>query len=103
MSGMKDTLGDRPYVLPEKAFDGKTYEASRDFQRLGEQAKRVFKAMADGGWSTLHQLAQDTGDPEASISARLRDFRKPKWGGFTIEREYAGNGLHRYRLVQRPT
>jgi hypothetical protein len=47
-----------------------------DGARLGDQAQRVFGAMSDGMWHTLAELSQRTGDPEASISARLRDFRR---------------------------
>jgi hypothetical protein len=54
--------------------------------------------MLDHQWHTLADLAT-TGDPEASVSARLRDLRKPKFGGFHIERRYVSAGLWAYRLL----
>lgn len=88
-------LGSRP---PLPRFDGATYDHARDGVRLTHQLRRVLDAMKDGQWHTLHQLHTTTGDPEASISARLRDLRKPRHGGLTILRRHKANGLHEYRL-----
>ena len=55
--------------------------------------------MCDGKWRTLQQISQVTGDPEASVSAQLRHFRKPRFGAHTIEREYVNRGLYLYRLI----
>ena len=79
--------------------DGSTYECPRDLVRLNKQAKTIFNLMADGNWRTLSRISFLTGYPEASISARLRDYRKPEFGAHTIEREHLTRGLHRYRLV----
>ena len=65
-------------------FQGTTYVASLDRDRLGEQMLRVIDLMADKRWRTLREIAQITGDPEASISARLRDCRK-LWGTNALE------------------
>jgi hypothetical protein len=65
-------------------FQGATYVASLDRDRLGEQMLRVIDLMADKRWRTLREIAQITGDPEASISARLRDCRK-LWGTNALE------------------
>ncbi len=80
-------------------FDGATYEPARDRSRLKAQLDRVKRAMAGGVWLTLAQLSAATGDPEASVSARLRDCRKARFGGHTVEREYVERGLFRYRLL----
>ena len=79
--------------------DGTTYERPRDLVRLNKQAQTIFNLLADGQWRTLNRISVLTGYPEASISARLRDFRKEKFGAYTIEREHIERGLHRYRLV----
>lgn len=94
MGSIKDLLGDQPFV-----FGGSTYEPSRDFDRLSRQAQRVAQFMERGNWVTLSEIAEATGDPEASVSARLRDMRKI---GLTVEREYVSQGLWRYRLKTRP-
>lgn len=78
-------------------FDGATYHPGRDHERLAAQYQRVFQAMADGKWWTPEQLEIATGDRWASISARIRDFRKQ---GHTVERRYVVRGLFEYRLVQ---
>lgn len=84
---------------PPVRFDGETYSPPLDADRLGAQAKAVFGLMSDGRWRTLAEISAATGYPEASVSARLRDFRKSKFGGNDVERERLEAGLHRYRLV----
>jgi hypothetical protein len=60
----------------------------------------VLAFIQDERWHTLSEIAAHTKDPEASVSARLRDLRKPRFGSHTIEREYVERGLFRYRLVK---
>lgn len=79
-------------------FDGATYEPKRDKVRLNRQLDKVRELMRGGYWSTLEYLAEKTGFPEASISARIRDLRKPRFGGYTVERKSLGNGLFAYRI-----
>lgn len=79
-------------------FGGITYVPGRDGPRLGAQLLRVLSVMSDGQWYTLRLIAKRTGDPEASISARLRDFRKRQFGRFIVDAEYVKRGLWRYRL-----
>ncbi len=81
--------------------DGETFVQERDGQRLQKQHARVLEALRNGQWWTLAALSAETGDPEASVSARLRDLRKPRFGSHTIERQYVERGLFRYRLVRR--
>lgn len=84
-------------------FDGATYSAPRDKIRLAKQASRVWRILLDGDWHTLAELRRTTGDPEASVSARIRDLRKAKFGGHLVERENLGAGTWRYRLVAQGT
>ena len=79
--------------------DGATYEPKRDRVRLNEQQQRVFNAVKSGKWFTLRSIHNMTNDPEASISARLRDFRKEKFGAHQVDREYMADGLWKYRLI----
>lgn len=78
--------------------DGDTFQMALDFVRLNNQAQLVFDVMADGRWRTLSQIATETGCPEASVSARLRDFRKPRFGGHTVSRRHVGGGLYEYKV-----
>ena len=82
-------------------FNGADYNRSRDDARLTGQILRVWDCMSDGRWRTLKDISQQTGDPEASVSAQLRHLRKPRFGGHTVEREYIINGLYKYRLKKR--
>jgi hypothetical protein len=83
-------------------FDGRTYDPEQDEIRLSKQINRVWKAMNDSSWHTLAELSQATGIPEASVSARIRDFRKPRFGGHTVLRERVKGGLWRYMLKPEP-
>ena len=81
------------------SFDGATFDAARDGERLASQLDRVKQLMADGEWRTLSQIVGAVGGTEASVSARLRDFRKHKFGGHDVQRRHVVRGLFQYRLV----
>lgn len=83
-------------------FDGATFDAERDAERLASQYGEVFRLMADARWRTPREMEALTGHPWASISARLRDMRKPRFGAHVVNRRYAGNGLYEYQLVVEP-
>jgi len=85
--------------MPDGCASGQTYEHERDHARLAKQREAVWKWIRGGEWWMLWELQLVTNAPEASISARLRDFRKPKFGGHTIERRYVSDGLWEYRLA----
>ncbi len=90
-------------MRPNPGFDGATIVPSRDSKRLGDQLAKVQAIMEHGTWHTLGDLAILCDAPQASISARLRDLRKPKFGEWIVERRYEGNGLFSYRLAGRRT
>ncbi len=70
-----------------------------DHGRLHRQRQKVYDCMRDGVWRSLGEIAAATNSPEASVSARLRDFRKGKFGGHTVERRRVTAGLWEYRLI----
>ena len=80
-------------------FDGITYEPRLDRARLTGQLLRVFGLMRDGRWWTLEDLMQICGGTTQSLSARLRDLRKPRFGAYTVERRRRTAGTWEYRLV----
>ncbi len=94
--------GERVTEPLEGDRDGVTYRPDRDFDRLNAQHLRVYQAMKDGTWRTLDEIATITEDPPASISARLRDFRKARFGSHQVFRKHVGDGLWKYRLVWNP-
>ncbi len=82
-------------------FDGTTYEPAKDQARLAGQWLRVWTVMSSGKWYTLNYLSLLTGDPEASISARLRDFRKQRFGAHVVERRRSmDGGTFEYRVAR---
>jgi hypothetical protein len=86
---------------PPPDFGGATYEPEHDRGRLGRQLGRVKALMADGEWRTLAEVSAATGDPQASVSARLRDLRKERWGAYAVERRRRGEaarGIFEYRV-----
>lgn len=83
-------------------FAGATYSPSEDDERLSNQLLRVFEAMKDNEWRTLHEIEEITGDPPASISAQLRHLRKKKFGSYVVEKRVRGAraaGLYEYRVM----
>lgn len=84
-------------------FDGDTFEPDLDGDRLAKQLARVLEIMSDGAWRTLGELGAQAQAPQASVSARLRDLRKKKFGGHLVERRRRGEaerGIFEYRLAR---
>lgn len=82
-------------------FDGETFDAALDEDRLTTQLERVRAFMLRGHWHTLAEIARAVQGSEASVSARLRDLRKARFGGFIVQRRRRGDpksGLHEYRV-----
>lgn len=88
-------------------FDGATFDQAKDGQRLTTQYERVLSVMQDGEWHTLQEIVIKISYPpydqasEAGVSARLRDMRKPRFGGHVIHRRRkADGGLFEYRMLR---
>ncbi len=64
----------------------------------------MFALMSDGQWRTLREIEAATSYPQASISARLRDYTKekfePQFGKYTRESRRRTEGQYEYRLVK---
>lgn len=86
------------YQPAPKDFPGETFDRKRDGKRLNAQERRVFDFMSDGKWRGLREISDATGDPEASVSARLRGFRDD---GHTVDRVFIRRGLWHYKLTPR--
>ena len=83
-------------------FDGPEYVPKYDQKRLTGQIKRVYDLMKDGRWRTLTEIATETKDPEASVSAQLRHLRKPRFGSHIVDKRSRGDrslGLYEYQLI----
>jgi len=82
-------------------FDGSDYDPKIDKKRLSRQHFKIKNLMADAQWRTLSEIADSTDEPEASISAQLRHYRKPRYGGHKInkKRRWGDTGLWEYQLI----
>jgi hypothetical protein len=97
-----------PTPFDNPRFDGDTYDEERDQQPLKKQLQAVAVIMADHQWRTLEELAESVTlrigrrASEASVSARLRDLRKPRFGGKTVERRAkpGAKRLFQYRIPE---
>lgn len=84
----------------EPHFNGPDYDPALDHRRLTHQIKRVFDASYGLKWKTLSELQSLTDDPQASISAQLRHLRKPRFGGWNVQRQRRGTtGTWEYRVL----
>lgn len=79
-------------------FSGADYRAPRDQARLSTQLERVKDAMIDGQWRPLEQIADLAQAPQTSVSAQLRNLRKPEFGSWLVDRRHIDRGLYEYRL-----
>lgn len=79
-------------------FKGNTFNHGKDYERLSNQLQRVSECvLSQNKWLTLFEIHALTKDPEASISARLRDLRKL---GFNVQsRRRDGYGTWEYRVT----
>lgn len=78
------------------------WEDRFDKMRIRGQRRRVFDLLYQRRWYTLHEAAQALpDDSEAGISARIRDFRKARYGGFDVQRRRRreGGGTWEYRIL----
>jgi len=87
-------------------FDGKTYDPEVDGKRLTTQFQRVSAYMMNGEWHTIPEIVKAVSfapydqASEGGVSARLRDFRKEKFGSHTVNRRRkAGGGTFEYQLI----
>jgi hypothetical protein len=99
--------GDLPFDAPEEAprFDGDDYVPERDHIRLAGQMLAIYTVIKGGDWLTLREIADESGAPEASVSAQLRHLRKERFGAHTVERRHRGEpaqGLYEYRFEANP-
>jgi hypothetical protein len=92
--------GDSRMTQATLRFDGPDI-APEDAARLGTQLYAVRALMLDGRYRTLSQIAMGIGANITAlpgISARLRDLRKPRFGGYDVERRRVEGGLWEYRV-----
>lgn len=77
--------------------DGETFNRERDRDRLDTAASRIFARMQDRKWYTIQKLAKVGRCSENTATARVRDLRKPQFGGWIVDRRHEGEGKWVYR------
>jgi hypothetical protein len=94
------------------SFCGAAYEPKLDRARLGLQIERVRAHMLSVEWITLRELKLALERkfapalfPESSLSAQLRNLRKPEYSYRLLKRRRAGAhgpgaGIFEYRLLR---
>jgi DNA-binding CsgD family transcriptional regulator len=92
------------YVLAMIGARARTQtEVIRDVMLSAAECARSREG-ASGGWLTLGEIAELTAFSEASVSAQLRNLRKPKYGGYVVEkrrRRCLGGAQWEYRMSGR--
>ncbi len=105
MEGGMDVLGAGAMTQPELSFDGPDLNKN-DKPRLTRLHDSVLSLMLLGGYRTYAEIRAAVGrGSEGGIAARLRDFRKPKFGGYVpgqggyvVDKRRCGDGLWEFRL-----
>lgn len=69
---------------------------------LGDQIQAIYDLMQDGQWRTVQEIAQLTHFAENSISAQLRNLRKPRHGGYDVPKRLRTGcaRTYEYRVVR---
>ena len=86
-------------------FDGPDATDLGDRVRLSRQHWRVWHYVLaqKGRWLRLVEIAGALDLPEQSVSARLRDFRKERFGAHTVDRRRSREpGVYEYRVTVNP-
>ena len=94
-------------LFTKATFDGDTFDPFLDGVRLESQLSLVAQVMSDGAWWTIPavvvEIARRFGVKcsDTGVSARIRDFRKDRFGGREVERRrvVAASGLYEYRVL----
>jgi len=95
------TMNDQ-LTFDDLPFDGSDYNPEEDQIRLTGQINRIFTLMFDQEWRTLSEIEAITGDPQASVSAQLRNLRKTQFGTNIVNKRRRGDrnqGLFEYQVV----
>ena len=86
-------------------FDGESYEPAEDRNRLKAQIVHVYELMSGHQWWSISQLCdaiwkRGMHASQQSVSARIRDLRKERFGAHTVDRRRRNKrGDWEYRLV----
>ena len=81
-------------------FSGAVYDEQKDGQRLKHQINVIFDLMKDCKFRTLREIEDLTDFPQSSISAQLRNLKKPAFGSHALnKRRRDGRGTWEYQII----
>jgi hypothetical protein len=80
-------------------FSGADYVPRRDDARLLRQVDHIREIVLSAGWYSVPDIARLTGYSENSVSAQLRNLRKPSHGSYRVEGARFPDGVWRYRVL----
>lgn len=86
-------------------FKGHQFVKKLDEKRLATQIWRIFFFMRDSHWRTVDEIHDALGYPHNSIQANVRNLRKEKNGGHTVNTRRRGDpvhGLFEFQLIPNP-
>lgn len=82
---------------------GPAYDPKIDHPRVKKQHEHIRDVMLTWWplWRTLAEIEAETKYPQASISAQLRHLRKPRFGGYEVQkrRRKVDGGTWEYRVM----
>lgn len=61
--------------------------------------EKIFNLMKDEQFRTLAEISKMTGVGEASVSAQIRNLKKPQFGGHDSDKKHLGGGIWIYRII----
>ena len=95
-------IAKKSLTIHDSKFDGSDVVKKLDNPRLEKGITRIFNYMKGERWLTLETISESTSIGESSVSAQLRNMRKDRFGGHTIEKRRKGertSGLWEYKLI----
>lgn len=99
----KELTNQRSKNVVKNAFSsGSTYSHALDGERIKGRRAQIFALMGDRKFRSLTEIANTVGGSEAAASARLRDFRKAKYGSYTVIGKRFGDkksGFWKYQVL----
>lgn len=68
---------------------------------MGVTARDVWRVVRDGAPRSAGEIVSACGaGTTASVTARVRDLRKPEFGSHRVACERGADGIYRYRVVR---
>ena len=84
-------------TLPPGEFQA--YSTPADKAKMASNRAAVLSLMLDGKSRSLRMIRAECGfDPETEVSARLRELRRPEYGGYEVKCWREPNRVYLYQL-----